>query len=300
LLDPREAANPTTSALPRLAGPASYGQTPFILPKVAIDWKVLREAALPQLLARFGDNKIDARVDLPDDGVPYNRTDAEHCASMTLAELGELMTRGARCYGAQIDAGRFDGLQPSPDLDRVLPPGPRIVNLWIGSRTKSGLHYDAMDNLFVQIDGIKHAIVAAPQDSRALYPFEDNPTKSRIDPEQPDVAAFPRVARATFFKGTLEAGDVLYIPRGWWHFLAAPGPSVSLNCWFGTPLSVGEQLKAVTVANPLVWQTILLDFARYGLLGRPYPRRLLSAPPAGKVLYELVARQLPWRKHTPQ
>jgi lysine-specific demethylase 8 len=133
-----------------------------------------------------------------------------------------------------------------------------------------------------------------------LYPFEDNPTKSRIDPEQPDVAAFPRVARATFFKGTLEAGDVLYIPRGWWHFLAAPGPSVSLNCWFGTPLTVGAQLKAVTVANPLVWQTILLDFARYGLLGRPYPRRLLSAPPAGKVLYELVARQLPWRKHTPQ
>lgn len=297
LFNPEEAPNPRTSALPRLVGPASFGRTPFILPKVAVGWKILREAALPQLLAKFGSNRLDARVDLPDDGVPYNRADAEHCASMTLAELGELMARGLRCYGAQIDVGSFGGLQHSPDLDRVLPPGPRIVNLWIGARTKSGLHYDAMDNLFVQIDGVKQAIVVAPEDSRALYPFEDNPTKSRIDPEHPDRAAFPRVSRATFWTGTLDAGDVLYIPRGWWHFLSAPGPSVSLNCWFGTPLTVGEQIRAVTVANPLAWLTILLDFARYGLLGRPYPRRLLSAPPAGKLLYELLASHLPWRRY---
>jgi lysine-specific demethylase 8 len=277
-------------------GPISFGRTPFVVPKGAGAWATLSDATLDRLLARCGDTKIEARVDLPDDGVPYNQNDAKHNVSITLTDLGERIARGERCYGPQVDVGSFAGFQPSADLDTVLPPGFRVVNLWVGSRTKSGLHYDAMDNLFVQIDGQKHVMVAAPEDSRALYPFPDTPTKSRVDPERPDFAAFPRVSRARFLTATLEAGDMLFIPRGWWHFLSAPGPSVSLNCWFGTPMTPAEQMKAVTVTDPLAWGTILLDAVRYGLAGRPYPRRLLSSAPAGKALYELLASQMPWRK----
>jgi lysine-specific demethylase 8 len=295
-----------TAPLPRRIGEFcsleqdSGKRTPFILSKAAIGWEISREARLPRLLERFGKTTIQALVDLPDNGATYHSMDAKHRVNMTLGELGERMARGLRCYGAQIDVRKFDGIQPSTDLDKVLPPSPRVVNLWIGSQTKSGLHHDPTDNLFVQVDGIKHAMIVSPEYSNKLYPFADNPTQSRVDPERPDFKAFPRLAQATFLTETLEPGDILYLPRGWWHFFAAPGPSVSLNCWFGLPMTPREQAQAVTAAMPLAWGRILIDFVLYGLLNRPYPRRLMGSAPAGKVLFHWASSQMPWRRPKPR
>ena len=297
---PPRAPSSATRTLPRIepvarhtkfARPTSVilsERAPFILSKGACTWKSLSEAGLPSLLNRFGDTKIEARVNLPDSSVPYDSDDAKFNVTITLAELGRRIASGERCYGPQINIQTFSGFQPAADLGEFLPQGFRLINLWIGSRTKSGLHYDAMDNLFIQVDGAKRVILAAPAHGRALYPYPDTPTKSRIDPENPDVSSFPRLTKVTFLTATLEAGDILFIPRGWWHFLSAPGPSVSLNCWFGKPMTPFEQIQAVTTSAPLSWITIFRDAIRYGFIGRPYTRRLFSTPPIGKTLYDLV------------
>jgi hypothetical protein len=298
----RTSEGPAIAALPRVqwlrqpSAADSFGRRPLILAEAARDWPIAREAAMPLLLANFANSKVEARVHLPDDGVPYRYADEKHRVEITLSELGRRIADGEPCYAAQIPLQTFTGLDATTDFDALLGPGRRLVSLWIGAQTKSGLHYDLTDNLLVQIDGTKHAILVAPEESRALYPFADSPTKSRVDPERPDLAAFPRLSRATFLTGTLNPGDILFIPRGWWHYLSAPGPSVSMNCWYGQGMSVGEQMMAVTTTNPLMWGPILFDFVRFGALGRPYLRRLLSPPPAGRQLYELVRGRVPRRE----
>ena len=50
------------------------------------------------------------------------------------------------------------------------------------------------------------------------------------DPAQQ--AAFPRFAEANGYYTTLNPGDLLYIPYGWWHFLTSDTqPTISISFW---------------------------------------------------------------------
>ena len=65
----------------------------------------------------------------------------------------------------------------------------------MGSNTRSGLHYDYVDNFFVQVHGRKDVVLAAPEEARNLHVFSDCHTKSRVAPKHPDLAKFPAVKR---------------------------------------------------------------------------------------------------------
>jgi ribosomal protein L16 Arg81 hydroxylase len=56
---------------------------------------------------------------------------------------------------------------------------------------------------------------------------------SAVDVEAPDAAEhFPAFANAKPFDTVLGPGDVLFIPRGWWHYVRSLTPSFSVNFWF--------------------------------------------------------------------
>jgi hypothetical protein len=47
---------------------------------------------------------------------------------------------------------------------------------------------------------------------------------------------FPLFSQVPMMEATLEAGDAVFIPRGWWHeFTTFPDPAVSFNWWFSLP-----------------------------------------------------------------
>jgi lysine-specific demethylase 8 len=219
----------------------------------------------------------------------YQQTEKAHRQTLKVRELVQMMQCGTSCYLDQADVGHFPGLLEGSPVPSLVPAGRHFVNLWIGARTRSGLHYDPMDNCLLQLHGSKVAILAAPADRRNLYPFADNVAKSRIDPEAPDAARFPRVQEATFFTGELAPGDLLYIPRGWWHFLRAPASSISLNLWHEPALTLGDELRGLAELGPACWARTARDFLWHGLLRRPYEQRLYSPPPTGKQLYDLCA-----------
>ena len=53
-----------------------------------------------------------------------------------------------------------------------------------------------------------------------------------IDVERPDVKRFPSLRRARALEAVLEPGDVLWLPRFYWHYvhqLDAPSENISLN-----------------------------------------------------------------------
>src|SRR5262249_6196834 len=117
------------------------------------------------------------------------------------------------------------------------------INLWLGGKTKSGMHFDNADNLFGQIYGRKSAMLVDPQYSKFLYQFADSPSKSAVNPEEPDFNVHPLYARCEVWNASLEPGDGLFIPYGWWHYIAAEDISISLNCWHGDTLSDFERTK---------------------------------------------------------
>jgi [protein]-arginine 3-hydroxylase / protease len=116
--------------------------------------------------------------------------------------------------------------------------GTKLQNakLWIGpSGIVSSLHRDLADNLHAQVSGRKRFTLVAPQQSACVYPnsfFDGVPNGCRVDIEHPDYAHFPRLREAEMFVGELGPGDVIYVPRGWWHHVRTLELSISVNFWW--------------------------------------------------------------------
>lgn len=120
-------------------------------------------------------------------------------------------------------------------------------NLWIGDdgATKTGLHNDDEHNVLCQIRGRKRVILISPDERDYVYPntlYDSGTECCDVDASHPDLQQHPLFARICVrYEVTLEAGDVLFIPRFWYHEVNPVGNfSVSINYFCSTPL---DQLR---------------------------------------------------------
>lgn len=121
-----------------------------------------------------------------------------------------------------------------PDYCAISSTDP-VVKSWIGpGNTISTMHTDDKHNLLCQVMGEKLVILASPDDSNHLYPYEGllNNT-SQVDPENPNYDEFPLSKNVKFYKIILKAGETLYIPKLWHHYVRSLTPSISISFWFG-------------------------------------------------------------------
>jgi hypothetical protein len=265
--------------------------TPVILPGAAR--KFLGESWTPEFFASlYPDIKVNVAIKLPDGGVPFTDLAESHYRKMELREFFEMLASGAPCYLSQVPLHTFPGLVKQLRPSALNLSSVKAVNLWIGGATRSGLHFDFGDNMFAQMYGRKRVYLIAPKFSRFLYQFPDVPSKSRVDPEHPDLQRFPKFANCEVIQCKLEAGDLLFIPRGWWHFLAAEDTSVSVNCWHGNSLTWFDFTKLYLAGGPKVVFFCVRDFIWYGLLRRTYRRRLFSPASFGMEIYERLSSLL--------
>lgn len=262
---------------------------PVVITGAISSWPALRSWNPRYFAEKFHELAIQPSVDLPDTQVPYRFRDVDYRRPMTMAAFVERMESGNRCYIDQASITYFPGIDGDFDFRVVDPSGEGFVAFWMGARTRSGLHYDYLDNFFVQVHGGKKAILADPKESRLLYPFPDNHTKSSIAPETPDVEAHPRLKRATLWEATLEPGDILFIPKGWWHYLASTESSISLSYWHGTPLNPVQKMLS---NGPAAWGRLGWELLWYGVLRRPFEKHLFSPPPMGLMLYRRWTERL--------
>ena len=114
------------------------------------------------------------------------------------------------------------------------------VNLWISPPQHcEALHYDGDDGTLLQFHGSKTVTLIPPNRSRDLYPFPIFGTGmpsnfSKVDIDRVEEKKFPRAHRAieSSMKITLDAGQCVFIPAGWWHQVEAsdnPEGVVSIN-----------------------------------------------------------------------
>lgn len=114
----------------------------------------------------------------------------------------------------------------------------RESTLWIGTEgANTPCHLDSYGcNLVLQVEGRKRWHLFPPEDTSKMYPtripYEESSVFSQVDVLRPDLKRFPGFETARAHSVTLQPGQVLFVPRHWWHFVESVDPvTVSVNSW---------------------------------------------------------------------
>jgi hypothetical protein len=102
---------------------------------------------------------------------------------------------------------------------------PELWSLYVGpAGTISPLHRDfsSTHSWLAQLQGTKRAWLFAPADTPLLY-------EGDADPEKPDFAKHPDLARATVWEGDFGPGEVLFTPADWWHQVRSLTKSITVS-----------------------------------------------------------------------
>lgn len=104
---------------------------------------------------------------------------------------------------------------------------------WLGpAGTVTGYHIDWGDNILAQVHGRKRVHLVSPADTAKMYvsqKFDQGTTISSVDLENYDQGRFPLFAKAVHHRITLHPGEMLFIPRGWWHHVRSLDKSISIS-----------------------------------------------------------------------
>ncbi len=76
-----------------------------------------------------------------------------------------------------------------------------------------------MDNMLIQVVGLKRVVLFPPADFDFLYMNGDKSEVINVD--EPDLEAYPLFAKATKYECELKPGDILFIPALWLHNVIA-------------------------------------------------------------------------------
>jgi histone arginine demethylase JMJD6 len=80
-----------------------------------------------------------------------------------------------------------------------------------------------------QVRGPKDFLIFSPDDSPFLYPKPDYPADSMVkDFNNFDIEQYPDVKKATPIRFTVNEGETVFIPAGWWHATQMRELSISL------------------------------------------------------------------------
>lgn len=94
------------------------------------------------------------------------------------------------------------------------------------------VHFDGENAhaTITQVYGEKVFTLFPPTDSAGLYPKADTPNHSQIqDVRHVDLQRFPLFTQTTPRQTTLRAGDMIFVPCGWWHAANVDGLSISIG-----------------------------------------------------------------------
>jgi len=122
---------------------------------------------------------------------------------------------------------------------------------WIGPKNSiTGFHCDWSENINVQVRGKKKFYIVSPEFNKYMYisdKFERISTTSEIDLKKVKSNKFPLFKKAKVIKVYLKKGDLIYIPRGWWHYVKSLEPSIGVSFHFWSFRNVFRDLLYETI-----------------------------------------------------
>ena len=203
------------------------GQRPVVLTDLARDWPALRRWTPEYLHRDFGEVLVEVQAGR-DTNPNYELNKLQLRREMRLAEFIDRVWATGKEGGndlyltANNQALQRPGLAPLlgdigslPDyIERSQLPGAAL--LWLGSAgTRTPLHHDTVMLMHTQIVGRKRWHLVSPLETAKLD--NSHGVFSPIDLEHPDLVRWPAMASVKILDVTVEAGETLFVPLGWWH-----------------------------------------------------------------------------------
>jgi len=132
----------------------------------------------------------------------------------------------------QIAYGKYDRIN-HPLLPRFMMKGTEIYEIFLGGNGSffPHLHFDALfcHTQITQLYGSKEFIMFSPDQTIYMYPKEDNHKISQVDYFNPDYDRFPLFREVRPVTITVEEGETLFFPSGWWHTTRIHEPCISFG-----------------------------------------------------------------------
>jgi len=216
-----------------------YRNRPVLIRGFAARWQSW-DAFAPQALARtHGD--VVVRVTAGREADPLHERN-RRMRSLPLREFvstvetahsnDEYMTAGTEMMRGPL-ASLVAQISPLPGF--LGEHRPESVDIWMGpAGTVTHLHPDLCNSLYVQTHGSKRFFFVPPYEAELIY--DGRNLFRTVDPESASARSHRTFPYATVTELDLAAGDVLFIPVGWFHHVRALSPNVALSfCNFLAP-----------------------------------------------------------------
>lgn len=227
----------------------SSPETPFILRGAMADWPAASWTK-EELSKKFGDVGVPVEVsvgggDYRDLHMPRSPSNIPRSFSadttMRLADLlDHVYSHRADRRSATVCLAQNDLFALVPELESGIKQPPFDMqrlhkrSTWLGpAGTTTPLHRDPYFNFFCQVWGTKQLQLFPAEYHQHLYPFTNMALRntSQVDVADVDATMFPLFNQVPWFDVTLQEGEMLYIPRKWFHFVQARTPSLSVSYW---------------------------------------------------------------------
>jgi hypothetical protein len=163
-----------------------------------------------------------------------NTTVRSNVGTMPIGEfLDQLKAPGSivpYTYGAPLPEELLSAFPPPFYAKDTFGP----AQIWMGSgpgQISTPLHRDSGEAFLGQVIGRKQFILYSPDQTEYMYAFKsfnrDQPCWA--NPWQPDYAKYPLFQKARATKFMLSPGELLIIPRGWYHTVRSLDVTLSIG-----------------------------------------------------------------------
>ena len=210
---------------------------PLILTGITKNWSALSLWNPQYLKNKYGEVEIEVQDDRNSDRL-YEINIETHRRKMKMADYVDAVVSGGATNNYYMVAnngniektalgGLLNDIEIFPEyLDPLDIYGKAFF--WFGSGgTITPLHHDPVNLIFVQVCGRKVWQIIPPFYTHLLYNYRG--VFSEVDIENPDYEKYPLFQKIPIIEVTLEPGDAIFMPVGWWHAVKSLDISISMS-----------------------------------------------------------------------
>lgn len=228
-------------------------QKPLVIERFIEDWPAFTKWNLEYMKQVAGDKIVPLYDDRP---VDYKDGFNEPHAKMKMSDYIDLLKHEPTKFRIFLwnvlkEIPQLQNDYSYPDFGLKLMKG--LPMLFFGGRdSHTFMHYDIdLANIFhFHFEGEKQIILFDQKQNKYLYKVPHSLiTREDIDFSNPDLQKWPALAKAKGYSTTLNHGEVLYMPEGYWHYMKyiTPGFSMSLRAIARNPMNLSKAIYNIVI-----------------------------------------------------